>query len=182
MGVALQFEELALPGAKLVHGEPVGDPRGYFERIFCADTFERHEIIGAFPQISISSNRVAGIRRGLHFQREPFAEAKLIRCITGKAFDVIVDIRKDSPTFGKCFSTNLSAGEHVSLYVPKGFAHGFQTLADDTSLLYCISTRYNPAAASGLFSDDPSLEIDWPARPSIISAGDMQWPLLAGLR
>jgi dTDP-4-dehydrorhamnose 3,5-epimerase len=164
-----------------VRGDPVTDDRGYFERVLCADTFARHEIIGAFPQISISYNRVAGTRRGLHFQREPHEEAKLIRCIAGKAFDVVVDLRRGSPGFGKCFSTYLAADEHVSLYVPKGFAHGFQTLVDDTSLLYCISTPFNPAAAGGVLSDDPSLGIDWPAPPSIISVADTRWPLLADL-
>jgi dTDP-4-dehydrorhamnose 3,5-epimerase len=178
----LRFETLTPGGPKLVHSDPVTDERGFFERVFCADTFARHEIIGAFPQISVSYNRVAGTRRGLHFQREPYAEAKLIRCIAGKAFDVVVDLRKESAGFGKCFATYLAADGHVSLYVPKGFAHGFQTLADDTSLLYCISTPYNPAAAQGILADDPSLGIDWPAPPSIISEADTRWPLLADLR
>jgi dTDP-4-dehydrorhamnose 3,5-epimerase len=178
----LWFEELCLPGAKLVHGDPIVDDRGYFERVACADTFEQHDMIGAFPQVNISSNNASGTRRGLHFQREPHAEAKLIRCIAGKAFDVIVDIRRNSPTFGKSFSTCLSASENVSLYVPKGFAHGFQTLVDHTSLLYFISTPYNSAAASGISSNDPALEISWPARASVISTADLGWPLLADLR
>jgi dTDP-4-dehydrorhamnose 3,5-epimerase len=177
----LRFEDVPLAGAKLLRGEPAFDDRGYFERILCAETFGRHELASTFPQINISYNRAAGTRRGLHFQRAPHAEAKLVRCIAGKAFDVIVDLRRESSTFGKGFSICLSATEHVSLYVPKGFAHGFQTLVDHTSLLYCISTAYVPAAASGISSDDPSLGIEWPAPPSVISAGDTRWPLLADL-
>ena len=177
----MRFETLPLAGAKLVHGEPIIDDRGYFERILCAETFGLHDMIATFPHINISSNRVAGTRRGLHFQREPYAEAKLIRCIAGKAFDVIVDLRKESATFGRCFATYLSAANHLSLYVPKGFAHGFQTLVDDTSLLYCISTPYSPSAASGISAVDPSLEIEWPAHPSMMSEADTRWPRLAEL-
>jgi dTDP-4-dehydrorhamnose 3,5-epimerase len=178
----VRFETLALAGAKLLHGQPIIDDRGYFERVLCAETFGRHDMVGTFPHINISSNRIAGTRRGLHFQREPYAEVKLVRCIAGKAFDVIVDLRRNSATFGKHFTICLSAAEHVSLYVPKGFAHGFQTLVDDTSLLYCISTPHNPAAAGGISSDDPALEIHWPGRPSKISEADTRWPLLAELQ
>lgn len=177
----MKFEDLPLSGAKLIHGAPNIDERGSFERIFCADALLRAGIHAKFPQVSLSSNQLAGTRRGLHFQRHPRAEAKLVRCVTGELFDVIVDIRTTSRTFGRWFSVRLTACDHRSLFIPEGFAHGFQTLKDQTTLLYFISEPYSAAHVGGICSDDPNISIEWPAPAIRISQKDRNWPLLAQL-
>ena len=177
----MRFEDLPLHGAKLIHGDPAVDARGYFERIFCTDTLSREGIGSPFPEASLSSNELAGTRRGLHFQREPRAEAKIVRCLTGAMFDVIVDIRPASRTFGRWHALTLAADDHRCLFIPEGFAHGFQTLQDQTTVLYFISTPYSPAHSAGIVSDDPDLAIVWPAPSTRMSQKDREWPNLAHL-
>jgi dTDP-4-dehydrorhamnose 3,5-epimerase len=177
----MRFEDLPLSEAKLIHGEPNVDERGYFERIFCADTLLRAGIQATFPQASLSSNELAGTRRGLHFQRHPHAEAKLVRCVTGEIFDVILDIRPASRTFGRWHAVRLAVGDHRSLFIPEGFAHGFQTLKDQTTLLYFISKPHAADHAGGISGDDPSIGIAWPGPPTRIVQRDREWPLLAQL-
>jgi dTDP-4-dehydrorhamnose 3,5-epimerase len=175
----MKFEDLPLAGAKLMVGSPAVDERGYFERIFAQEFMQAADLPVSFPQISISENVRAGTRRGLHFQRAPQDEAKIVRCVRGAIFDAIVDIRPASATFGKSCSVVLEADDHRGLFVPSGFAHGFQTLTANATVLYLISAPYEPALASGIASDDPNLAIDWPGVPVEMSQRDRELPWLA---
>jgi dTDP-4-dehydrorhamnose 3,5-epimerase len=176
------FTPLRLHGAFLVESEHARDERGSFARVFCRDQFARHGIAADFPQCSISQNRRAGTLRGLHFQAEPFAEAKLVRCIRGAIYDVIVDLRADSPTYAQWEATTLDEETGGALYVPPGFAHGFQALRDDTSILYHITVPYVPKAGCGIRWNDPALAIPWPLADPILSDRDAMLPSLEDLR
>ncbi|MGY4286380.1 dTDP-4-dehydrorhamnose 3,5-epimerase [Bradyrhizobium sp. LM2.7] len=140
------------------------------------DAFAERGLEQQYPQQSISFSARRGTLRGLHFQREPYSEAKLIRCTSGSILDVIVDVRRDSPTFRHWQKFELSSANGSQLYVPKGFAHGFQTLCDDVEVSYLISTRYEPEFASGIRYDDPAFDIDWPLSVTEISERDLRWP------
>jgi dTDP-4-dehydrorhamnose 3,5-epimerase len=175
----MRFEPTKLKDAWLVHLEPARDERGFFARTFCVDEFGSHGLETSFPQHSVSFSARAGTVRGMHFQREPHSEVKLVRCISGAIWDVIVDIRPDSPTFRQWQGFELTGLNGRQLYIPKGFAHGFQTLSDNAEVSYLISERYVPEAASGLRHDDPSFNIAWPKPVTEISAKDRQWPDLA---
>lgn len=143
-----------------------------YSRIFCAK-----ELPLEFLQVNILTNTQKGTLRGLHYQEEPHAEDKLVHCIRGSLFDVMVDLRPASPTFGQIYSEVLKLGN--ALLIPKGFAHGFQTLEDDTHLLYFCSEYYEPKAASGISWCDPELNIPWPLEPTILSEADQNWPTLS---
>jgi len=175
----MSFKELALLGAFLIEPDRHEDERGFFARTFCAGEFAAHGLHPAVAQCNISYNRRRGTLRGLHWQAAPHAEAKLVRCTMGAAFDVIVDLRPESPTFRQWQAVELSAASRRMVYVPEGFAHGFQTLADDTELLYQMSTAYVPGAARGIRWDDPDLAIAWPPASRIISRRDRELPLAA---
>lgn len=171
------FEETPLGGAYLVVPEPLADQRGFFARLFCATAFGERGLNPHLDQLSMSHNTRAGTVRGLHFQAPPAAECKLIRVTAGAIFDVIVDLRAGSPTYGQWFSSELSAANRRLLYVPEGFAHGFQTLAENTEVTYHISCPYAPELASGLPYDDPDLAIAWPAAAHrVLSTRDATWP------
>ena len=157
------LRETSLPGAYLIEAEPRCDARGHFARTFCAGTFKAHGLAAHFDQISTSYNRHAGIVRGLHLQRPPYAEAKLVRVTAGAIYDVIVDVRAGSPTYGSWAGFELSAANGRQLYIPEGFAHGFQTLAEGTEVAYHITEAYAPEHADGVRWDDPELAITWPA-------------------
>jgi dTDP-4-dehydrorhamnose 3,5-epimerase len=173
------FRETSLSGAFLIEPERIGDERGFFARSWCAEEFARHGLSPRLAQCSVSWNRNAGTLRGLHFQRAPHAESKLVRVTRGSAFDVIVDLRPASPTRHRWFAAELDADNGLMMYVPDGFAHGFQTLEDDTELLYQISVPYHAASADGLRWDDPALAIAWPpAAQRIIADRDLLFPLL----
>jgi dTDP-4-dehydrorhamnose 3,5-epimerase len=167
---------LDLPGAWLVTPERIEDERGYFVRTWCRRTFA--ESVGEidFVQSSVSFNRHAGTVRGLHFQVPPFSETKLVRCARGALYDVIVDMRRGSPTCGRWLGLELSEENGHALLVPEGFAHGFQTLRDGTEVVYQISQYYTLAAARGIRFDDPSLAVCWPLPVSVISERDRGWP------
>jgi len=180
-GSNMEFEHLPLAGARLICAAPILDERGSFERIVSAASLRREGLIASFPEISLSENDIEGTRRGMHFQRAPYEEAKIVRCIRGAIFDVIVDIRRESLTFGRAYGTVLKAGEHRSLYIPCGFAHGFQTLEAHSTVLYLISEPYSPEHAAGFSSDDPTLGIQWPGPPSRTSPRDRGLPLLRAL-
>ena len=175
----MRLENLPLAGARLMVGSPAIDERGYFERIFAAEFMARAGLPTSYPQISLSENVRAGTRRGLHFQRAPHEEAKVVRCVRGAIFDVIVDIRPSSPTYGKSCCIVLEADDHRGLFIPPGFAHGFQTLVGNATVLYLISAPYDPALAGGIDSDDPDLGINWPRPPSEMSQRDRDLPRLA---
>jgi dTDP-4-dehydrorhamnose 3,5-epimerase len=173
----VNLRETPLPGAYVVELEPIEDERGWFARTFDAAAFEELGLDAAVVQCNASFNRRAGTLRGMHYQAEPHGEAKLVRCTRGAIFDVIVDLRPWSATTCRWFGIELRAGDAASLFVPAGFAHGFQTLGDDTEVHYQMSHRYVPEAARGLRWNDPSFAIDWPpAEARMISERDRTWP------
>jgi len=169
------FKETPLAGAFLIALDPHEDERGSFARSFCRREFEAHGLSPVVSQCNISRNRKKGTLRGMHFQAAPHEEAKLVRCARGALWDVIVDMRPASATRGRWFGVELTDTNGLQLYIPEGFAHGFQTLRDDTEIFYLISNFYAPDAASGLRYNDPALKIDWPLPVSSISAKDQNW-------
>lgn len=170
------FRESKLKGAFLIILEPSFDERGSFTRTFCRKEFENYHLIGDYVQNSISENITKGTLRGMHYQEEPAAETKLIQCLRGAVYDVIIDLRPQSPTYCSWESFELTADKQQLLYVPAGFAHGFLTLADDTALYYMISEYYSPDLAKGVRYDDPAFGIAWPSSELIIAEKDRQWP------
>jgi dTDP-4-dehydrorhamnose 3,5-epimerase len=172
----VRFEELALKGAYLVKIESAADERGFFARTFCKDEFATHGLIADISQASISFNERRGTVRGLHFSVAPHAETKLVRCTAGAIHDVIVDLRPDSATYLDAIGIELSAGNRHALYIPAGFAHGFQTLKDETEVLYLIDTPYAASAARGICWNDPAIKIHWPEPIATISERDRQFP------
>lgn len=172
------FHDTSLADAKLIDIEPRGDERGLFARTMCLDEFADHGIRAEFVQQNMSVTAHAGTLRGMHFQLAPHSEGKLIRCVRGAIFDVIVDLRARSPSFMQHESFELSEANLRMLWVPEGFAHGFLTLTDACEMTYLFTTRYVAAAQTGLRYDDPALAIDWPQRPGVLSEKDAAWPLL----
>jgi len=158
----LNFTETPLEGSWLIGLDRHADERGYFARIYCEETFSKRLLVSHWPQINLSQSLRRGTVRGMHFQLEPHAETKLVRCVRGAIFDVIVDLRRDSPTRHRWFGTELTAANGQALYIPSGFAHGFQCLEEDCGVLYHMSEPYEPTAAKGLRWDDPDLGISWP--------------------
>ena len=176
------FTGLELKGAFLIEPERLEDERGCFARTFCVEEFAAHGLTPTVAQCSVSYNRRRGTLRGLHYQAPPHAEAKLARCTAGAAFDVIVDLRSGSPTCGRWLGVELSAENRKMLYIPEGFAHGFQTLVDDTELFYQMSKAHVPQAERAIRWDDPGLTIEWPAvAERIISPRDLSLPTYASL-
>jgi dTDP-4-dehydrorhamnose 3,5-epimerase len=172
------FTETKLKGAFVIDIEPRADERGFFARSWCEGEFKKHGLNPRLVQCNISFNRKRGTLRGMHYQVEPFPEAKVVRCTMGAIFDVIIDLRADSPTLKQWFSMELTAENRRALYVPEGFAHGFQTLADDTEVFYQMSEFYHPECARGVRWDDPAFGVKWPdVALRIISSGDQKFPL-----
>ncbi len=172
------FSETKLGGAYVIDLERFDDHRGSFLRSWCRREFDERGLASEFVQGNISINPRRGTLRGLHYQLPPHREAKLMRCVRGRILDVIVDMRPDSPTFRQWVGVELQAECYRMLYVPEGFAHGFQTLTDDVEVHYMVSNYYAPEAARGLRYDDPGLGIDWPLSVTMISQADREWPLL----
>jgi dTDP-4-dehydrorhamnose 3,5-epimerase len=172
----LIFVETPLPGAFLIHPELLQDERGFFTRVWCQREFAEHALISTPVQCSLSFNLRKGTLRGMHFQEAPFEEAKLVRCSQGALYDVIVDLRPESPAFKQHFGTQLTAENRHALYVPKGFAHGFLTLEDNTEVFYQISQFYSPEHSRGFRWNDPALNISWPAEVRVISERDRGYP------
>jgi len=173
----MKFTELELPGVYRIEIEPIVDERGFFARSFCRREWEARGLNPCIAQCNISRNDRRGTLRGMHYQADPHAEAKLIRCTRGRVFDVVIDLRAASPTFARWVSVELSSEEPRMLYVPEGCAHGFQTLADDTEVFYLMSAFYEPEAARGVRWDDPLFDIPWPLPVSVISVRDRTYPL-----
>jgi dTDP-4-dehydrorhamnose 3,5-epimerase len=175
-GPTMKFIETEVHGAWLVEPEPARDERGFFARTFCARSFASLGLETRFVQHSTSYSRRRGTLRGMHFQRPPHAEVKIVRCLRGAIFDVIVDLRPQSPSHGRWQGFELTAADHRQLYVPAGCAHGFQTLTDECEVGYLISAFHEPASAAGIGYDDPLLAITWPLPVTIISERDSAWP------
>ncbi len=177
----MNFSETPLPGVFLIDVEPREDERGFFARTFCRREFEEHGLESNLVQCSLSFNRLRGTIRGVHFQRSPWQEVKLVRCTAGAIFDVIIDLRADSPTFLKYFTVELSAANRRTLYVPKNVAHGFQTLADATEVTYQMTEFYAPSSGTGLRWNDPLFAVPWPLPASVISDQDAGYADCQGL-
>lgn len=173
----MRFTDTPIGGVHLVDLEPRGDERGWFARVWCRDELARAGLGGDFVQCNGSYSRDAGTLRGLHWQTAPHEEAKLIRCIAGRIFDVVADVRPASPTFGRWFGVELSAESRQMLYVAPGVAHGYLTLVDHSEVLYPVTAAYAPASERGLRWDDPLFAIDWPQVGNLtISPKDRGWP------
>ena len=166
------FRETELKGAFLIEPEPIVDDRGLFARLFCMREFEQHGLNGRLVQCNISVNKHAGTLRGMHYQVAPHEEAKLVRCTAGAIYDVIVDLRPSSTTFKRWMAFDLSAEGRLALYVPEGFAHGFQTLRDESEVFYQMSEFYEPKSARGLRWDDQAFNIKWPLPNRYMSERD----------
>jgi len=166
------FKPLPLEGAHLIQLEKFSDERGFFARYFCKEEFKKTGLESEFVQVNNSLSRKKGTLRGLHFQRPPQAEVKLVRCIKGAIWDVIVDIRKGSKTYGKWVGAELNEENRDMMYVPKGFAHGFISLTEDSEILYMVSATYNPELEGTLRWDDPVHGIEWPIQPRVLSKKD----------
>jgi len=172
----MNFRHTSLSGAYVI--EPVlrGDERGFFARSWCQREFEEHGLIARLVQCSISFNTRKGTLRGMHYQRPPSEEAKLVRCTRGSLYDVIIDLRSESSTFMQHLGMVLSADNHLALYVPEGFAHGFQTLEDNTEVFYQMSEFYAPQNAAGVRWNDPAFAIEWPGSAPILHERDAGYP------
>jgi dTDP-4-dehydrorhamnose 3,5-epimerase len=176
------FTPTTLEGAWLIELEPHRDERGFFARSWCRRELQHHGLDTDIAQESISHNRSIGTLRGLHFQRSPCQEVKIVRFTRGTVFDVIVDLRRDSPTHGRWEGFELSSENRRSIYIPKGFAHGFQTLTDNAEVAYQISAFFAPDSAAGFRYDDPAFGVDWPLPVSVISRRDLEWPAFGAPR
>lgn len=171
---------LAIAGVWQVDLEPIIDERGFFARSWCRDEFSRAGINADFIQASISFNARKGTLRGMHWQAAPHAEGKLVRCVRGAIYDVVVDVRPGSPSYRRWLAQELTADNRKALYIAEGLAHGFLSLVDDSEVLYQITTGHAPTHARGFRWDDPAVGIPWPAPPSCISERDRSLPLLTG--
>jgi dTDP-4-dehydrorhamnose 3,5-epimerase len=171
------FHETPLQGAFLIDLEKRGDERGFFARFFCEKEFAAKGLVDRFVQVNNSLSAKKGTLRGIHYQLAPHEEVKLVRCIKGELYDVIVDLRPDSPTFKKWFGAELSEENRRMMYVPKGFGHAFITLREDTEALYLVSDYYAPSSERGLRYNDPEFNIAWPIEPVVISDKDLNHPL-----
>jgi dTDP-4-dehydrorhamnose 3,5-epimerase len=171
------FTETKLRGVYFIEIDPVEDERGFFARTFCREEFAEHGLTSNIAQCNLSYNQKRGTLRGLHYQVAPWQEAKLVSCVAGSFYDVVLDLRNDSPTYCEWIGVELSArGRRRMLYIPEGFAHGFQTLQDDTEVFYQMSHAYVPEAARGVRWNDPAFAIHWPDGPRTISARDQHYP------
>jgi dTDP-4-dehydrorhamnose 3,5-epimerase len=171
------FKPTKLANAFVVEIETIEDDRGFFARTFCRKEFEQHQLNASMVQCNLSYNKRQGTLRGMHFQKKPYAEAKFVRCIAGAIYDVIIDLRPDSETYTQWIGVELSSDNRRMLYVPEGFAHGYQSLTDQSEVFYQVSQYYTPSADAGVRWDDPIFGIKWPAAETrIISEKDRNWP------
>ncbi|GAB1542614.1 dTDP-4-dehydrorhamnose 3,5-epimerase [Scytonema sp. NUACC21] len=172
------FTETELKGAYIIDLDQKHDHRGFFARTFCAQEFEAHGLKPTVAQCNLSFNYKKGTLRGMHYQLPPAAETKLIRCISGAIYDVIIDMRPESPTFLQHIGVELSAENRRALYVPEMFAHGYQALTDGAEVVYQVGEFYTPGYERGLRHDDPFFNIQWPIEVTEISEKDKNWPLM----
>jgi dTDP-4-dehydrorhamnose 3,5-epimerase len=172
----MKFHVTPLVGAYTIELEKRGDRRGFFARLFCESEFSKAGLAAKFVQVNNSLSAKKGTLRGMHYQLPPRAEVKVVRCVHGSLWDAILDLRPDSPTFGKSFGAELSAENRLMMYVPRGFAHAILTLTDDTEAIYLVSEFYGPQEERGVRWDDPNFNVSWPIEPSEISPKDAKWP------
>jgi len=172
----MKFHETKLKGAFIIDIQELGDERGFFARAWCKREMQEHGLSADLAQANVSLSTKKGTMRGMHYQISPHEESKLIRCTRGSLYDVIVDLREDSPTFKEWIGVELTADNHRMLFVPEGFAHGFVTLEDDTEAYYLVTEFYTPGAEQGLRYNDPNLGIEWPVTVTVISEKDASWP------
>lgn len=172
----MKFRPTPLNGAYTVVLERRGDDRGFFARTFCKNEFSHADLVSDIVQMNNSLSATKGTLRGLHYQLPPSSEMKLVRCIRGALWDVIVDLRPDLPTFGKSFGAQLDEENRLMMYVPRGFAHAVLTLTDNTEALYLVSAFYAPDRERGIRWNDPRFDINWPHAPVEISSKDANWP------
>lgn len=176
----MRFTETKLSGAYIIDLELRTDDRGFFARAFCKDEFASLGLSTQLVQCNISFNKIAGTLRGMHYQTAPNQETKVVRCTMGSIYDVIVDIRPDSPTYLDWVGVELSAQNHRMIYIPRDFAHGYLTLEDASEVFYYVDSMYEPKSASGLRWNDPALGIEWPKEPVSLSPADEKWEFLKG--
>ena len=169
------FTETKLAGAFLIEPERNNDVRGFFARNWSEKEFAEQGLVSRFVEANISFSHKTGTLRGMHYQEAPYGQVKLVRCTSGAIYDVIVDLRSDSPTFKQWTAVELTAQNHLTLYVPLGFAHGFQTLADDSEVTYQVSSVYHPESSSGIRWNDPAIGISWPDGERVIIARDQEY-------
>lgn len=174
----MKFKDTPLKDLKVITNEPISDERGHFARCYCVEEFKNAGIDFQIVQRNHSFNHNKGTLRGMHWQKAPHAEAKLITCCLGSIFDVAVDMREDSPTYLKWFGIELTQRRQRMLYIPPGFAHGYQTLEDDVMVVYSVSAAYHPESSMGMRFDDPAVGIEWPTEVTMLSEKDQHWPLL----
>jgi dTDP-4-dehydrorhamnose 3,5-epimerase len=172
----MKFHATPLAGAHVIELDPRGDDRGFFARLFCQKEFTEAGLEPRMVQINNSLTRQRGTLRGMHYQLPPAAEVKVVRCVRGALYDVIIDLRPDSPTFAQWFGAELSAENRKMLYVPRGFAHGFLTTEDDTEAFYLVGEFYRPELERGLRFDDVRFQVKWPFPPLEVSKKDRSWP------
>jgi dTDP-4-dehydrorhamnose 3,5-epimerase len=168
-----------IQGPTIIDLEKHRDDRGFFARAYCKREFAEQGLAHDMVQTNVSFSKARGTLRGMHYQKPPHQEAKLVRCTSGALYDVVVDVRSASDTYGEWMGVELSADTHRMFYVPEGFAHGFLTLEDETEVVYQVSEFYAPESEEGLRYDDPALDIDWPISVQVISDKDRSWPLLS---
>jgi dTDP-4-dehydrorhamnose 3,5-epimerase len=171
----VKFTETAVQDAWVIEVNRITDDRGFFARVWCQDEFAQVGIKDDWVQANVGRSVRAGTLRGMHYQREPHAEAKLVRCTHGAVYDVALDLRPSSPSYLHWVGATLKASEHTMLYIPKGCAHGYQALDDDSEIVYFTSTPYNRDAATGARHDDPAFGIEWPLPVEVISEQDAHW-------
>lgn len=173
----MQFTKTTLEGAYIIEPQKFEDERGMFARTWCRKEFEAHGLVTNMVQSNISLSKNKGTLRGLHYQSAPYAEAKLMRCTKGAIYDVCIDLRQDSETYKQWFGVELTEKNYRMLYVPEGFAHGYEILEDNTEVFYLVSEFYHPEAEKGVRWNDPCFQIDWPIKTDIIiSDKDKCWP------
>lgn len=172
----MKLESTSITGVYTVTLEKAQDERGFFARTWDTETAQAHNLVERFDYTCVSRNKEKGTLRGMHYQRDPHGETKLVRCTQGRILDVVIDLRPDSPTFKKWISQELSSDNHVALYIPTGCVHGFITLEPDTEVLYHIAGAYNQEASTGVRWNDPAFSVTWPMEPTVISERDATYP------
>lgn len=176
----MKFTPAPIHGAYVIDVKRIADDRGYFGRLWCKKEFDEHGLVSTIVQSNIGVSKSTGTLRGLHYQKAPHEEVKIVRCCRGAIFDVIVDLRPDSPTYKKWFGLELNETNATMLYVPHGCATGYLTLKDDTEIYYHATEYYHPESATGVRYDDPAFGIEWPGPVNIMSDNDKKWPLFVG--